>query len=115
MKYRLSAIALLVLTTTGDAQTYVPPVGQRVKSGVPTRIMSVFNCNAIGAVESRGDTGVAQHGTIVTRPARQNRCGLRDFPVSEIWYTSQAGYRGRDEVIIIGHYGTRWTKTLTVQ
>jgi hypothetical protein len=115
MKSAISAIALAILaTTSADAQTYVPPIGQRIKSGVPTRVFTWFNCEARGG-PGYGATGVARHGTISVREARQNRCGMTDYPVAELWYTSQAGFRGRDELFLFSQWGSRTSKTVTVE
>jgi hypothetical protein len=89
--------AFMTLTTVAAAQTYVPPVGQRVKSGVPTRVQSYFVCVARGGV-GLGTSGAARHGTITVREGRENRCGMRDYPVAELWYTSHFAKALRDSL-----------------
>jgi hypothetical protein len=114
MKLAVSAITLVILSTAAQAQTSVPSIGQRIKSGVPTRVETYFVCENRGGV-GLGTTGTARHGTITVREGRQNRCGMRDYPVAEVWYTSHPGYRGRDELVLIGHFGQRMWKTVTVE
>ena len=41
-------------------------------------------------------------GTVTQKSAKQNRCGNPSEPVVEFWYVSAPGFKGRDNVQIIG-------------
>jgi hypothetical protein len=116
--FAIAAAAAFAAITPASAQPaggqyeLLRQYNQRVKSGSPTRVYTWWNCNR---PEASGHTGTARNGTVTARPARQNRCGVRNYPVTEMIYTSNPGFRGKDEVWLYSHHGGRAQKTLLVE
>jgi hypothetical protein len=113
MKLLAAAAVFLLLTAPAAAQyQLIKQYDQKVKAGQPTRIYTWWNCHR---AEASGHAGTARNGTIVTRQATQNRCGVRNYPVTEMIYTSNPGFRGKDEIWMFSHHGSRTQKTLLVE
>jgi hypothetical protein len=76
----------------------------QVKSGQPTTIRYIFNCDFIDfEVWPHGQ----QHGSVKTERYTTSRCHKENGPHIRVIYQSLPGYKGKDEVWIQASGGTR--------
>ena len=102
---KLLFVGMLALSASVSVESATAQMQPRTtRSGEPVRVYSFWDC-------ARGNTpqasGSAAHGTVATREATQNRCGSPKQPVIELYYTSQAGFKGQEEVFINRSGGRR--------
>jgi hypothetical protein len=70
---------------------------RQARSGQPSKIYTFFDCKRHSPAGDRGAN--AEHGTVEVKDIIQNRCGNRNEPTREVWYTSSQGFRGVDKVV----------------
>lgn len=88
-----AAVVLMGFSTVANA---VEANNLAVKANTTKRVWTFFSC-VVGA-SREGSYATAEHGQIVVRDTTSNRCGDPKFPVKEVWYTPNAGFKGVDEL-----------------
>lgn len=93
-------LAIVVAGMGAQAQTATV----RVKSGQTVQIRAVFSCEF--HTFEVWPTG-AQHGTVTLRKYTAPKCYKQNVPHIGVLYTSNAGYKGFDQVWIPSSGGSR--------
>ena len=97
-----SAVVWSLQTTPTLAGEY----SKHAKSGEATRIWSFYSCTTHAPSSPSG--AFVEHGSVVYKDATIDRCGNANEPAREVWYTSNAGFKGLDKVTI------PWRKRATI-
>jgi hypothetical protein len=107
------ADAVLAPPGVATARVYRTHVERSALSGVRTRIRSFYNCIGRKQYPFSGDA-FAEHGTVTFTEAVKNRCGISNVVTREVWYTSEAGFTGVDNVTFPRGRGNAEYFTITV-
>lgn len=89
------ATALSLPTRAFAIDLTAPPMV--VKAGSTARLYGVFDCEHNIAPYT---TARVDHGKISSRVETINRCGNKNQPITVLYYTPNAGFRGEDEAKI---------------
>lgn len=89
--------AILASAGAVTAGAYRTHVERSALSGVRTHIWSFSNCIGRKKYPFSGDA-FAEHGTVTFTERVKNRCGISNVVTREVWYTSDAGFTGVDNV-----------------
>lgn len=99
MQIKVTMLALL-----GGVLLSAPAFAQdkTTQAGKPVLIWSTWNCQKhIPPAIS----GTAKTGKVETKSAVENRCGSASEPVTQLWYTPPANFKGTEEVMVYGGAG----------
>jgi len=72
-----------------------------VKSGVQTSVANISDC-AQPKVAPEANA-IVEHGTVSIKSAEGPACGQPSVSITEVFYTSDKGYRGTDKVHLLGY------------
>ena len=81
------------LNTNGAAQV--------VKSGVETSVAKISDCTVPNLAPQAN--AIVEHGTVSIKPAEGPGCGQPSVSQTEVFYTSEKGYKGTDKVHLLGY------------
>ena len=104
--HQVNAALLMVMfaVSSSPSAADVRLYHRSAKSGEPTLVHTNYNCsNHSPSLLYRGF--FVRHGTGEVRKSTRNRCGNANEPVEELWYTSNPGFVGEDEVIFPSNSG----------
>jgi hypothetical protein len=82
------------------------------KSGVPIRIGYFFSCRSHFPYQG---TAFVRHGKVTFQDVTLNQCGNPKEPARLIYYVSDPGYKGPDEVNFPLSGGTLFVSHITVR
>ncbi len=91
----LSIILVAALFLGQAAQATMREYHKTAKSGQPTLIGHLYDCNSHVPV---GNAGAFEHGAVNLKDVQIDQCGNHNEPAKEIWYTSTPGFKGVDKV-----------------
>jgi hypothetical protein len=74
---------------------------QVVKSGVETSVAKISDCTVPNLAPQAN--AIVEHGTVSIKPAAGPGCGRPSVSQTEVFYTSEKGYKGTDKVHLLGY------------
>lgn len=103
MNLRPRGVHALLLVGAGIFHTHAAEArdvifGAHTKTGAPTLIRTFFNC--IRHVPGGNGAAIAEHGSAELKFVTGAHCGNANEPANEVWYTSNPGFKGIDNVTI---------------
>lgn len=99
----LPAIVLAVIgSVTLSAQAFAQQ--KTTQSGKPVLIWSTWNCTKH---TPPAISGTVKNGKVETKSATESRCGNAAEPVTQLWYTPPANFKGTEDVQVYGGAGGR--------
>jgi hypothetical protein len=103
-KSKIAGLAFIAIAfgviPTASAGTRTKEVN--AKAGVPTLLFVWYDC--VRHFPYQG-TAFVENGTLTYKDAVRNRCGGANEPARELWYTSNSGFTGTDNVTVPGRAG----------
>ena len=72
-----------------------------VKSGVQTSVAKISDCAQPKLAPEAN--AIVEHGTVSIKSAEGPACGQPSVSMTEVFYTSEKGYKGADKVHLLGY------------
>jgi hypothetical protein len=72
-----------------------------VKSGVQTSVAKISDCAQPKLAPEAN--AIVEHGTVSIKSAEGPACGEPSVSMTEVFYTSEKGYKGTDKVHLLGY------------
>jgi len=72
-----------------------------VKSGVQTSVAKISDCAQPKLAPEAN--AIVEHGTVSIKSAEGPGCGEPSVSMTEVFYTSEKGYKGADKVHLLGY------------
>jgi hypothetical protein len=72
-----------------------------VKSGVQTSVAKISDCAQPKLAPEAN--AIVEHGTVSIKSAEGPGCGEPSVSMTEVFYTSEKGYKGTDKVHLLGY------------